>query len=369
MSLNYLEIEYDWSSVSSRKLHPDIGIPADSSQGLPYLDAPTDGLSPNGPAFQNFGLSYVMFSGDDSLTGYLFTASKRYIVGSGEVKAINTPLIGETYYYGPVFAIDGLNGTAVGQALNGTILGKVSISGNNMGWTGSLQEQTSGEQGAADGLTYPGVSFLNYQPGLINYNYIALGYGASSGTYGMFPPSGPVAEYSNGNENGNGLPYLLNGGVGLLSPNHSTGSSSYGVISSINIQATYYLPISFISFGYNTAPIIIAYESTTVSYGYKGTGSVAKADNWGKIGYQLDIDGIYAVDPTTFQLLELSPNIITVDGLDYYPVYVYNSVNTNLTAGRTQMVRHYAHNYSRGVPYGGSLSGIAPNTNTFVKGD
>lgn len=306
---------YNWGVMRGRALHPSIGIPADASQGLPYLSGA------NVTASQNYGLAAKAYSGTNSITGFLFTSEKRFILGSGEV--IDISGYDSTGAIQSMFAIDGLNNHMFATTSTGIINAPIAINGNKMGWLGGQGPNPLG------GNTNPQITFFNY----LNANYVGFG-NAASGYFDIFKPGGVFNDYDHYE-----ALYVLQPCRyynGLYTIDYGGGHGyAYGFIpyADAPLIKPYYPSYNTISFSFTQSALQFGYDSNTPEwYGYDGVNNPTLKSSWIKIPIALNSNDIFGFDPVSQRLLSISPTIINRNGYNFYPVYVYDSiyVNTNV---------------------------------------
>jgi len=356
---------FDWALLNSRTLHPNIGIPV-SSAVVPYLSQPytmpLDGSIGNGSG-QTYGLLVGIASPPDSITGYLFTSTKRLILGNGAAL--------DLYNNGAFpqgLALDGIHNHIFGPTYSGFLNNVIEVNGAMLGWTG-------GQYAPQNTIPGEGVTLFNY----MGSNY--FGMGNVSSDYVIAKPGGildtyPVSSYTFSSSPVN-LPkyglcelYTTYGGsnpYGFISPEFNIGQS-------INPLVQPYLApeCQLISYSFSFPPIYLVPAADTSGYslGFNGIGDIVNSNDFITTGIPLDSRDVYGFDPISGALLALSPNIYTDpnSGIDYYPVYVYNAFEIPKIPYYFNMQRHYAYNYSRGVPINQGTQNLIlpPNRNIIL---
>jgi len=296
-----------WNLLKGRRLHPMIGVPADATQNLPYLAQSPGFIS------QNYGLVFKTYSGANSITGYLFTANNRYILGSGEAIDIYNPFA--TGSIAGMCAIDGLTNHMFATTSTGIINAPISVSGNRMGWTGGQGPKPLGS------ATNPQITFFNF----MGSNYVGFG-NSYGGYFDIFKPGGIFNDYSGYDAYSTLQP--CNYYNGLYQINYGGGfGANYGFISLADapLITPHYLGGNVISYSFTKSALHFSYSAPNW-YGYDGVNDPTLSTSWQLIPFAFNGGDIFGFDPATGTLLSISPSIIKVGGYNFYPVYVYDSI-------------------------------------------
>jgi len=300
---------YNWNALRGRTLHPSIGIPADATQGLPYLTG--IGVS----TAQNYGLVAKAYSGTNSISGFLFTSEQRFLLGSGD--AINLYGSAGSGQIQTMFAIDGLSNHMFATTSTGIINAPIVINGNKMGWVGGQGPNPLSY------VTNPQITFFNY----LNANYVGFG-NADGGYFGIFKPGGVFNAYVGYAANLVLQPCMYYNGLYTVDYGGGFGGQ-YGFISLADapLITPYYLSGNIISYSFTNTALQFSYDSnTTAWYGYDGVNNPALQSSWIKIPIILNSGDVFGFDPVSQRILSISPNIINMNGYNFYPVYVYDSI-------------------------------------------
>jgi len=327
---------------SNRKLHPDIGVPTISIEGGPYFGS-SSSFPTNSQAFQNsFFLSAFCANADNSndFSGFIFTASKRYSFGDFDLS--KSPY--------------GLCNYGSGIVTNADFSGYCLFYGSFISGSGMYMYSASieGKQGASYflGGAANGPFILDDLVCFNGSEQHLRGYQTSNNffiDYGQYP---------------NGLKYMGSVDNGIYA-NVATEISSLILPASAN----QYLG----ALNVNGDGQILPYDSrgAVSAFIYNG-GHMALIKEMENQFHTFQIpDGsdisYYGVDQNTGQLMGISYNTISEGGVNYYPVYIYDLEITGFNAV-SGLQRHFAHNYSRGVPINQGTQNLIlpPNRNIIL---